>query len=137
IAHNNCCDSVPTRRVQPWVPRSLSIVVGMDVDEAGRYDLASCIDFLPTCARHVPDRSNSSVGDRYISVEKRTARAIGDVSIADYEVVLGCHWQCLLDIFAKRFALSDIMSRPEAGGLCASEGSSGRRACRGRPEHAG
>jgi len=77
----------------------------MDVDKAGRYDLAFGIDFFPASAGYISDRSDFPISNRDISVEEWTARAIGDLAIADYEVVLGCHWQYLRYDFSQTVCL--------------------------------
>ena len=46
VAHHHGGDPMPRRGLHPLVPGRLAVVVGVDVDEAGRDDLAARVDLL-------------------------------------------------------------------------------------------
>ena len=55
VAHHDGGDAVPARRRQQRVPRDLAVVVGVDVDEAGRHEGAVGVD-RPRAPRRRPAR---------------------------------------------------------------------------------
>src|SRR5262249_62286102 len=54
ISHHSRGDAVPGRRRRVRVPGRLSVVVGVNVHEAGRYDAAFGVDLLGAGARALP-----------------------------------------------------------------------------------
>src|SRR3546814_4406683 len=58
IAHDDGGDAVPARRGHFGIPRRLTVIMGVDVDEAGSDDLAACVDFLGASAEAFADRDD-------------------------------------------------------------------------------
>jgi hypothetical protein len=94
IAHDRGGDAVPGRGRQMVVPYRLRIVVGVDVDEAGRDQLALGVDFLGAAFCDLADHSDAVAGDADIGFDGRTAGAIDDGAAADDQVEFG-HWTLL------------------------------------------
>ncbi len=61
IAHHRRGDAVPARRLQVGIPGGLTVIVGMDVDEAGRDQHALAVDLLPALPAHLADSGNPAV----------------------------------------------------------------------------
>src|SRR3546814_6590941 len=76
IAHDDGGDAVPTRRRHFLVPRRLSVIMGMDVDEAGGDDPAARVDLFAPGGQVRADRDDAVAVDRDIRRERLAARAV-------------------------------------------------------------
>src|SRR5262249_8827495 len=100
IPHHCCCDSVPARWSQPFIPGRLAIIVGMNVYKARRHELASGVDLDQPGTRHRSQACNDALGYRDISLVCRSSCTIGDSSAADDEVVTASHGNLLAGLLA-------------------------------------
>src|SRR3546814_9177387 len=73
IAHDDGGDAVPARRGHFGIPRRLTVIMGVDVDEAGSDDLAACVDFLGASAEAFADRDDPVAVDCDIRSEAHTS----------------------------------------------------------------
>jgi hypothetical protein len=69
----------------------LAVIVGVNIDEAGRHDAAFGVDLLGGGARDLADCSDAPVPDGDICLARRGPRAVDYRSIADDEVILFGH----------------------------------------------
>ena len=91
VAHHHRGDAVPRRDGQHAVPEDLGVVVGVDVDEAGRDDGAVGVEHPIGGAGRGPDRGDPSVADRDVGAACRRAGPVDDRSAADQEVEMLGH----------------------------------------------
>ena len=89
VAHDHGGDAVPARRRQERIPRDLPVVVGVDVDEAGRHQRTVGIDHLASRALDATDVGDGAIGDGDIGGLGRCAGAVDDRAPLDHEVVHG------------------------------------------------
>ena len=85
IAEQHGGDAVPGRGRQPVAPGHLRIVVGVDVDEARRDQLAARVDLLGALGDVSADRGDLAVGDGEVGFVGIAAGAIDDGAVADHE----------------------------------------------------
>ena len=77
--------------------------MGVDVDEAWRDELAARVDFLRASAGELANSGDPAVLHRDIGLDHRAAKAVGDRTVADHEIIFGCHgispvvWFCSVD----------------------------------------
>jgi hypothetical protein len=83
IAHYRRGHPVPGRRLHPLVPGRLAVVVGVDVDEAGRHDQAARVDLLGARPRDRAHRGDAALLDRDVGRDDRPTRAVRHLSPAD------------------------------------------------------
>ena len=76
VAHDHARDPMPGRRRHRAVPANLCIVVGVGVDEPGRYNGAVGIDNSRRQAINIADRGNVSITDCDVAASGRTACAV-------------------------------------------------------------
>src|SRR3954452_6046291 len=91
IAHDRGCDAVLGRGRDFLTPGDLAVVVGVNVDEARRHQLAAGIDLFLAFAGDAPDFDDVTRADRYIRLEQLTAEPVRDVAATDDEVWIGDH----------------------------------------------
>ena len=91
IAHHRRGDAVPARRLQPRVPGRLAVVVGVDVDEAGRDQQALGIDFLAATAGDLADRRDPALLHRDVRLAQRRAAAVRHAAAAHDQIVFRRH----------------------------------------------
>jgi hypothetical protein len=78
---------VQRRRREERVPRDLTVVVGVDVDEAGGDEPPGRVDLLSTLGVDPPDRGDATVVDGDVGVDCRSAGAVDDRAPADHEIM--------------------------------------------------
>ena len=86
VAHDAGGDAVPGRRRELFAPHRLRVVVGVDIDETGRDDLAGGVDFQRAGAQVGTHRRDRMTIDSDVANEGRTARAIDDGAAPDHYV---------------------------------------------------
>ena len=74
---------MPGRRRHRAVPANLCIVVGVGVDEPGRYNGAVGIDNSRRQAINIADRGNVSIVDCDVAASGRAACAVDERSVLD------------------------------------------------------
>ena len=87
IAHDNGRDAVPARRGHFLVPRGLSVVMRMDIDEAWRDDKSGGVDLLACGSRDVADRGDQPFGYPDVTGEPFRPGPVPYGSAANDEVV--------------------------------------------------
>jgi hypothetical protein len=78
VAHDRGGHAVVARRRHAVRPGGLTVVVGVDVDEAGRHQGARRVDLAPRGAAHAADLDDASPRDRDIGRARSTAGAVDD-----------------------------------------------------------
>ncbi len=73
IAHDHGRHAMVGRRRQAVFPGHLTVIVGMDVDEAGRDDHAARVDFLQAGPVDLADRGNTIAADGDVAGEGYSA----------------------------------------------------------------
>src|SRR5262249_51486029 len=87
VAHHHGGDAVVAGRRAERVPRDLRVEMGVDVDEAGRDELAARVDHLGCRAPVVAsDADDAAVGHRDVGLEARATAAVDDEAATDDEV---------------------------------------------------
>ena len=89
IAHHCRRHAVPARWQQIRVPCDLTVIMGVNIDPARRYKIATCIDFGGRCALKGPDGANlgnQPVFDGDIGLLCRRASAVNQLCIADDKI---------------------------------------------------
>ncbi len=89
IAHHDRGDAMPGRWREFSVPGRLTVIVGVDVDEAGRDEEAARVDLILAGRCDLADGGDDAVVDGDIALEGRRAGAIDNGAVADDEVVHG------------------------------------------------
>jgi hypothetical protein len=89
IAHQDSGDAMPERRRQLRIPGDLAVIVGMDVDPAGRDQQAVGMDRLACRGRDPPDLGDAAVLNGDIGDERSSAAAVDDSAAPDDPVVHG------------------------------------------------
>ena len=79
--------SMPGRWGQDRVPHDLSVVVGVQIDEARSDKPSGTVDLLATWFAHLPDKGNQPLVDGHIGPERRLARPIDDKATPDYKIM--------------------------------------------------
>jgi len=96
IAHDDGGGAVEGRRRHVAVPGHLAVIMGMDVDPAGRDEETRRFDFLAARRCDVADRDDDALVDGDIGTQRRAARTVHDRTAADNEIHL--RHDCLLNI---------------------------------------
>ena len=84
VARHHGGDAVEARRLERRIPEDLRVVVGVDVDEAGRDGAARGVE-LALAAQLRPDLADHAVGDRHVGDAAGRAAAVEDRSAANHE----------------------------------------------------
>ena len=87
IAHDDGGDAVPGRGRHFLVPSGLAVIVRVDVDPAGRNDLAGGVDFLLAGANLAADGADQPAIDRNIADITLAARAIDKCAAANDQIM--------------------------------------------------
>ena len=85
IAHDGGGHTVPAGRRKVLVPGGLAVVVGVDIDEAGRNEQALGIDLAMPAAGHLADLGDPAVVDGHVGLARRAAAAVDDRAAANDE----------------------------------------------------
>ena len=89
IAHHHGGDAVPARRREFAVPGRLAVIVGMDIDEAGRHQRAGRVDLAPARPGPAAGLGDAPAIDRDIAGEGLASRAVDDRAAANDQIVHG------------------------------------------------
>ena len=89
IAHHHCCDPVPRRRRHFRIPGRLAIIMGVDVDKAGRDDQPLGVNLLAPRSGNGAHGRDAATIDGDIAGEAWIAAAINDGAAADHEIMHG------------------------------------------------
>src|SRR5665213_985921 len=89
IAHDRGGDAVLRRRRDVLAPGHLAVIMGVDIDKAGRHQFALGVDLVGALAQDLADFADAAIGDRDVGFEKLAARSVGDVAAANHEVWVG------------------------------------------------
>ena len=89
IAHHHRGDAVPAGRRQLAVPGRLAVIVGVDIDEAGRHQRACGVEFAPARPRLAAGLRDASVRDRNVAGEGLASRTVDDRAAANDQIVHG------------------------------------------------
>jgi hypothetical protein len=87
VAGEHGGDAVLHRGRRDRIPVELHVVVGVDVDEAGRDDEAVRVDDAACVVRDAADRGDSPVAHRDVGGVGGQAGSVDDAAAADHEVV--------------------------------------------------
>ena len=92
VAHHDGGDAVPAARREQFVPAHLTVVVGVNIDEARRQKVAFGIDFAVGAGRSArfigaEHRAYARAIDGHSAIERRSAGAVDDARIADDQIV--------------------------------------------------
>ncbi len=95
IAHHGRRHAVPAARGEARVPGRLSVVVGVDVDEAGRHEQTIGVDLLAPPPRDRTERDDRRPVDRHVGGNQLAAQAVGHQATPDHQIVCrACHHAC-------------------------------------------
>ena len=86
VAGHHRGHTVIRRRLQPVVPGGLAVVVGVNVDEAGRHQRTIGIEFACAAAADIADFHDHAVTDGHVGRALRCACAVDDAAAADDDV---------------------------------------------------
>ena len=93
VAGHDGGHAVPAGRLEQGVPADLAVVVGVDVDKAGRDDLSGGVDGLGgiafqrrTAGCATPDLDDLAVFDGDVGIESVCAGAVHDGAAGDFEI---------------------------------------------------
>ena len=87
VAGNHGGDTVPARRLEQAVPCGLTVVVSVDVDEAGRDDETGRFENFRGVAEVVADSRDPTVADRDVGEETWRSRPVDDGAASDDQIV--------------------------------------------------
>ena len=86
VAEHRRRHAVQRRRREPRVPRHLTVVVGVDVDEPGRHQAARRVDLLAPRGADRPDLRDHPAGDRDVGAKRLAAATIDHRAVAEDEI---------------------------------------------------
>ena len=86
IAKEDGGNAVPGGWGEARAPGDLRIVVGMDIDKAGRDQFAPCIDFFHTAGKVLADGRDPIAGDGDIGFERFSTVAVDNGAITDNQI---------------------------------------------------
>src|SRR6185437_5878056 len=89
VAHDHGGDAVPDRRREQRVPGDLPVVVGVDVDEAGRDREAGGVELLATGLVDGAHHGEAPVVDGDVAGRRTTTAAVDHGSVPDHQIVHG------------------------------------------------
>ena len=117
---------MPADRREIRVPADLRIEVGVQIDEAGRHDVALGVDLALALCRDLADFGDPAIGDSDVPVERFCAGSVDDGSTTDHDVM--GHGERPSELRLARACPSRSTAQPlflislatESGGECAS-----------------
>jgi hypothetical protein len=86
VAHHDGRDAVPRRRSRVAIPEELAVVVRVEVDEARREGEPPGVDLARAALGVTSDGGDASRRHRDVAAERRTARTVDDLRVANDEV---------------------------------------------------
>ena len=89
IAENGGGHAVKGRGLEIGVPGDLAVIVGVDIHETRRDDLAARVDLLAPAIAHRADFGNDAIVDGDVALERRAAQPVIDGAILDHEIMHG------------------------------------------------
>ena len=93
IAHDRCGDAILRRGRDVLAPGDLAVIMGVDVDKAGRDQLAPGVDLFLALARDPADFGDAAACYGDIGLEQFAAHAVGNAAAADHEVWVDRPWR--------------------------------------------
>src|SRR6266851_925288 len=131
IAHDGGGDAVLRRGRDVLAPGDLTVVMGVDVDKAGRNQFAAGIDLFAAFAQDAADFHDVAVRYRDIRFEQFTAKAVGNAAAADHEVWVIGHGGSSRRICCRIMGCHALLStaRDEAQGCISLMSAPAERAC--------
>jgi hypothetical protein len=87
IAHDHRGAAMQGRRADRLAPGRLAVIMGVNVDKAGRHDLSARIDLLDAFAGNLADCGNVTAGDCHVAFERFGSRTVHDCPAADNQVM--------------------------------------------------
>src|SRR5689334_7104427 len=91
IAHDRGGDTVLRGRRDVLAPGDLAVIMGVDVDETRRDQLALGVDLFPALRGNLADLGDAAILDRDIGVIELAAVAVSDGAATDHEVWIDGH----------------------------------------------
>jgi len=91
IPHDDGGDTMVRGRRHPAFPGDLTVIMSVDVDEAGRHDQAAGVDFLFRGAMNLSDLDDQAVLYRHVGRHSLAAASIDDGSAADDQLIISAH----------------------------------------------
>ena len=89
IAHHHRGDAVPARRGQLAVPCRLAVIMGVDIDEAGRHQRAVRVDLAPAGPGPAAGLRDAPALDRNVAGEGFAPGSVDDRAAANDQIVHG------------------------------------------------
>ena len=89
IAKYHRGDAVPARGRNERIPHGLAVVMGVNVDPAGRDQKPRRLDLALTGPLLAADSGDTATVDRHIARKRRLAAAIDDLTAANDDVIHG------------------------------------------------
>jgi len=87
VAHDECGYAMPTGRGEQGVPKDLGVIVGMDIDKAGRNRAAIGVDHLTRIAADFPNRDDPTILDCNVSGVTIRAGTVYNATVFNQQVV--------------------------------------------------
>ena len=89
VAHHHGGHAVPAGRGHFRIPRGLTVIMGVNIDPAGRDDFAARVNLAHGVPAHGADSGDQAVLHRDVAGKARGAGAIDNRAIADDQVISG------------------------------------------------
>src|SRR5258707_744684 len=86
ITHDRGGDAVLRGRRDVLAPGDLAVIMGVDIDKAGRDQFAPGVDLFLAFAGDLADLGDAAAGNGDISLIEIAALAVGNVAAADHEI---------------------------------------------------
>ncbi|MCY1412147.1 hypothetical protein D9M71_275460 [compost metagenome] len=109
VAHHHGGHPMVARRRQAVVPHGLGVVVGVDIDEAGRDQMTAGVDFLHAMAGDLPHLDDAPVPDRHVGAIGLATQPVGNVAATDHQIELRTHATSSAD---RRPTLAELRTKP-------------------------
>ena len=87
IAHHHAGHPVPCRGREVFVPNRLTVVMGMNVDEAGCDDAAAGVDLFGAATVNLADCAYFAIVDGDVAVDWGAAGAVDEGAVAHHQIM--------------------------------------------------